>query len=207
MKNIIAALMAAVMMLGFTACTGDDSGSASPDALPGASATITATPQPSAAPTPSAMPSATPTATPEAQPPEETAGSESGGVTADAIWEAIYEEYGDTFPVTEPIPAESLKDITGIDPEKLESFVFQFPMMNVSASEFFVAECKEGQLEAVKEEVMAHQAALAEQWKQYLPEQLRLVESYVMETADNYVFFAVAENAEGAAEIFKGFFD
>ena len=72
---------------------------------------------------------------------------------------------------------------------------------------FFIGKCKEGQFESVKEEVMAHQAALAEQWGQYLPEQLKLVENYVLETADNYIFFAVAENAEAAADIFKSYFE
>lgn len=193
MKNIIAAVMALVMLLSFSACTrGNNDDASSPGDLPGASTTIPAT--------------ASPTAAPTAQQPENTSGGGSEEVSPDAIWSAVYDEYGDTFPVTEAVPAESLLDLTGIDPEKLESFVFQFPMMNVSASEFFIAKCKEGQLEAVKEEVMAHQAALAEQWKQYLPEQLKLVENYVMETSDNYVFFAVAENAEGAADIFKGFF-
>ena len=38
-------------------------------------------------------------------------------------------------------------------------------------------------------------------------EQLKLVEAYVLETADNYIFFAVAENAEAAADIFKSYFE
>ncbi|MDD6189390.1 MAG: DUF4358 domain-containing protein [Clostridiales bacterium] len=192
MKRVTALAMAAVMLLSFTACArNNENNNASPDNLPDASTNLPATTVP----------------TPGTQQPGNTAGAEEGKTSPEAIWNAIYDKYGDTFPVTEAIPAESLKEVTGIDPEKLESFVFQYPLMNVSASEFLIAECKEGELEAVKEEVMAHQAALVEQWEKYLPEQLKLVENYVMETAGNYVFFAVAKNAEGAADIFKGFFD
>jgi len=200
MKNIIALALSAVMLLSFTACANktDDTAS-SPSGMPGTNTTVPATNVPTS--TPAATPSPAPTAAPE----DDQQGS--GETSAETIWNEIYEKYGDTFPVTESVPADVLKDIAGIDPEKLESFVFQFPMMNVSASEFFIAQCKEGQLESVKEEVMAHQAALVEQWKQYLPEQLKLVEAYVLETADNYIFFAVAENAEGAADIFKSYFE
>ncbi len=204
MKNIIALALAAVMLLGFTACANKTNDNASsPTDVPGTNTTVPATTEPS----PSASPTTTPAASPEGG--EQQSGNEQGqGETSpEAIWEAIYEKYGDTFPVTEAVPEDMLKDIAGIDPEKLESFVFQFPMMNVSASEFFIAKCKEGQLESVKEEVMAHQAALVEQWKQYLPEQLKLVEAYVLETADNYIFFAVAENAEAAADVFKSYFE
>ena len=200
MKNIIALALSVVMLLSFTACANKNGDTASsPSGMPGANTAVPATNVPTA--TPAATPSHAPTAAPE----DNQQGS--GETSPEAIWNEINEKYGDTFPVTEAVPADVLKDIAGIDPEKLESFVFQFPMMNVSASEFFIAQCKEGQLESVKEEVMAHQAALVEQWKQYLPEQLKLVEGYVLETADNYIFFAVAENAEGAADIFKSYFE
>lgn len=192
MKNIIALALAAVLLFSFAGCANktNDNGS-SPTDVPGTNTTVPATTNPTSTPTP--------------EPTDNQQGS--GETSPEAIWNEIYEKYGDTFPVTESVPADVLKDIAGIDPEKLESFVFQFPMMNVSASEFFIAECKEGQLESVKEEVMAHQAALVEQWKQYLPEQLKLVEGYVLETADNYIFFAVAENAEAAADVFKSYFE
>lgn len=208
MKNIIAIALALTMMLSFAACSQKDSGSSSPSGMPGTSTTVpTATPAATPSPTPSMEPSATPSADVGGNDEQNGEGQGNGEVTPEAIWNAIYDEYGDTFPVTEAVPAETLKDVAGIDPEKLESFVFQFPMMNVSASEFFIGKCKEGQFESVKEEVMAHQAALAEQWGQYLPEQLKLVENYVLETADNYIFFAVAEKAEDAAEVFKGYFE
>ena len=188
MKNIIALALAAVLLFSFAGCANktNDNGS-SPTDVPGTNTTVPATTNPTPTPTPE----------PTTEPTDNQQGS--GETSPEAIWNEIYEKYGDTFPVTESVPADVLKDIAGIDPEKLESFVFQFPMMNVSASEFFIAECKEGQLESVKEEVMAHQAALVEQWKQYLPEQLKLVEGYVLETADNYIFFAV--------DIFKSYFE
>lgn len=212
MKNIIALALSAVMLLSFTACASSNNNDASsPSGMPGANTTVPATTEPTPAATPSPTPAPTPTPTTTPAPGGDNQqtdnGQGTGETSPEAIWNDIYEKYGDTFPVTEAVPADMLKDIAGIDPEKLESFVFQFPMMNVSASEFFIAQCKEGQLESVKEEVMAHQAALVEQWKQYLPEQLKLVEAYVLETADNYIFFAVAENAEAAADVFKSYFE
>lgn len=205
MKNIIAFALSAVMLLSFAGCAPKNNDDASsPTDVPGTNTTVPATTNPT--PTPTATTSPEPTTEPTDDVQTDN-GQGRGETSPEAIWNEIYEKYGDTFPITESVPADVLKDIAGIDPEKLESFVFQFPMMNVSASEFFIAECKEGQLESVKEEVMAHQAALVEQWKQYLPEQLKLVEAYVLETADNYIFFAVAENAEAAADIFKSYFE
>ena len=205
MKNIIAFALSAVMLLSFAGCANKtNDNAASPTDVPGTNTTVPATTNPTPAPTATTSPEPTTEPTDDVQTDN---GQGSGETSPEAIWNEIYEKYGDTFPITESVPADVLKDIAGIDPEKLESFVFQFPMMNVSASEFFIAECKEGQLESVKEEVMAHQAALVEQWKQYLPEQLKLVEAYVLETADNYIFFAVAENAEAAADVFKSYFE
>ncbi len=201
MKNTLAVLMTLIVLLGFSACADTDKdANASPDALPGASAAI---PAATATPTPKPTETPAPTSTPE---PSETPTGGDEEASPEAIWNAIYEKYSDTIPVTESVPPENLSIVTGVDAEKLESFVFQFPLMNVTATEFFIAECKEGELENVKEALMAHQAALAEQWKQYLPEQLELVENYVMETEDNFVFFAIAEKAREAADVFESFF-
>ena len=76
------------------------------------------------------------------------------------------------------------------------------PFMNTQATEFFMAKVSADNMDAVKAALEARQAALEEQWKQYLPEQLELVQNYKLLTAGDYILFAVSYDADGAETIF-----
>ena len=176
MKKIMAFTFAAVMLLAFGACGNTDSGNN------GGAAT---------------------------NPPASTEpdnGASSVQPTVDEIWAAIEEKISDDIPDSEDLDAETVKTLTGIDADKFEEFIYKYPVMNVHASEFLVAKCKDGELDAVKEQILAHQKTAEEQWEHYLPEQLELVQNYKLETNGNYVFFCISYGADTAAEVFNGLF-
>ena len=118
-----------------------------------------------------------------------------------ALWTTITEKV--ELPDLMELDDTTLKDIYGIDPADLESYTARIPFMNVQATEFFIAKVKEGQLDAVKEAISRRQAALDEQWSQYLPDQLELVKNYKLVTNGDYIMFAVTEYADEVVEEFN----
>ena len=118
-----------------------------------------------------------------------------------ALWTTITEKV--ELPDLMELDDTTLKDIYGIDPADLESYTARIPFMNVQATEFFIAKVKEGQLDAVKEAISKRQAALDEQWSQYLPDQLELVKNYKLVTNGDYIMFAVTEYADEVVEEFN----
>lgn len=99
--------------------------------------------------------------------------------------------------------SEILSALYGIDSADLEEYVCQIPLMNVQATEFFLAKVVDGKMDTVKAAVQNRQAALEEQWSLYLPEQLELVQNYKLITNGNYILFAVSYEADAVAEIFN----
>ena len=76
-------------------------------------------------------------------------------------------------------------------------------MMSVQATEFFIAKVKDGKLDAVKSALEQRQKDLEEQWSQYLPAQLELVQNYKLVSNGNYILFAVSESAPDAVSAFN----
>lgn len=167
-----------------------------PEATPAPAVTPEArpnpTPTPEVRPTPEPAPTATPA--PEATPPAEEEGVVSG------LWEQITQEI--QLPALMEGDAEILAALYGIDSADLEEFVLQVPLMNVSATEFFIARVKEGSMDTVKAGAERRQQDLEAQWSTYLPEQLELVQNYKLCTNGNYLLFVVSYDAETVAGLF-----
>ena len=85
----------------------------------------------------------------------------------------------------------------------LESYVARVPMMNVHATEFFLAKVKEGKMDDVKSALENRQANLTQQWSQYLPDQYALVKDYQLVVNGNYVLFCIAEDADSVVNAFN----
>ena len=101
-------------------------------------------------------------------------------------------------------PEEILSgDAYGIDTADLETYLSKTPMMNVSATEFFIAKVKDGKMDTVKAALQARQASLDNQWSTYLPDQYEMVKNYKLTVNGNYIFFAVSEYAEQAEKLFN----
>lgn len=118
-----------------------------------------------------------------------------------ALWTSIEETV--ELPSMMELDDSTLKDVYGIDAADLESYVARIPMMNVHATEFFIAKVKDGKMDSVKEAIAKRQADLVTVWEQYLPEQYELVQNYKLETEGNYVLFCVCAQADEVVGLFR----
>ena len=163
--------------------------------------------EPSDAPasTPSAKPSTQPSAppassAPSTQPTPAPVEPEPAADVVQSTWDAIsqYE-----LPSMMDADADILSQFYGISADDLVEYVCKMPLMAVHATEFFIAQVKDGKMDAVKAGVEKRQADLYQQWSQYLPDQLELVENYQLVTSGNYILFAVSEYADEAVSAFN----
>ena len=141
----------------------------------------------------SAEPSTQPTPTPEPEPQVDVVQS---------VWNEIAKL---DIPALSDVDAETLAALYGISADDLVSYVCKMPAISVQATEFFIAEVKDGKMDAVKAAVEKRQADLVQQWSQYLPEQLELVENYQLVTSGNYILFAISEYADQAVSAFNSY--
>ncbi|OUQ80486.1 DUF4358 domain-containing protein [Flavonifractor sp. An10] len=119
-----------------------------------------------------------------------------------STWNAISQL---DIPSLSDVDAETLSALYGINTDDLVSYVCKMPAISVQATEFFIAEVKDGKMDAVKAAVEKRQADLVQQWSQYLPEQLELVENYQLVTSGNYILFAISEYADQAVSAFNSY--
>ena len=145
---------------------------------------------------PSSAPSTQPTPTPAPVEPEPTVD------VVQSTWNAISQL---DIPSLSDVDAETLSALYGISTDDLVSYVCKMPAISVQATEFFIAEVKDGKMDAVKAAVEKRQADLVQQWSQYLPEQLELVENYQLVTSGNYILFAISEHADQAVSAFNSY--
>lgn len=158
----------------------------------------TKTPAPTQTPAPTKAPSATPTPAPTPTP-TPTPADKSDAVQD--VWDSIAGEI--ELPSFEDMDGEILSALYGIDSANLVRYIGKVPLMNVQATEIFIAQVKDGSMDAVKAGIAKRQADLLDQWSTYLPEQLKLVENYKLVTNGNYVLFAISHEAERMVEIFN----
>lgn len=226
-KRILSLALAGVLSLGLlTACGGGqdnvpetdtpavESPSASPETEPTPTPEETGLPEttPPAEESPSEEPSDTPSAKPSTPPssapstkPTPTPAPVEPEPTVDVVqstWNAISQL---DIPSLSDVDAETLSALYGISTDDLVSYVCKMPAISVQATEFFIAEVKEGKMDAVKAAVEKRQADLVQQWSQYLPEQLELVENYQLVTSGNYILFAISEHADQAVSAFNSY--
>ena len=98
---------------------------------------------------------------------------------------------------------DDLANIYGIAAADLDGYLARVPMMNVSATEFFIAKVKEGKMDTVKAALEARQANLDAQWATYLPDQYELVQNYKLTTNGSYIFFGISKFAGQAEGLFN----
>lgn len=143
----------------------------------------------------------------ETQPPVQTpppsqAPSEAPVETSkvQAVWTAISQR---ELPSFQDLDDDLLADFYGVDPADLAEYICKIPLMNTQATEFFIARVQPGKLDTVKAALEARQATLKDQWSQYLPAQLELVENYKLVTSGDYILFAVTEYADDVVNDFN----
>ena len=147
---------------------------------------------PAATPKPTQKPTSTPTPEPVEPEPQVDA--------VQSTWNDISKL---DIPSLTDLDDATLTALYGIDPADLDSYLCKMPMVNVQATEFFIAKVKDGKMDTVKAAVEKRQDDLEAQWSQYLPEQLELVQNYKLVTNGNYILFAVSEYADEAVTAFN----
>lgn len=160
-----------------------------PSDAPAATTKPQATPVPTQKPGGAVTPVLTPESTPSASPVAST-------------WNDIAKL---DLPSLMDVDADTLSALYGIDTADLEEYICKMPMMSVQATEFFIAKVKDGKLDAVKAALEQRQKDLEEQWSQYLPAQLELVQNYKLVSNGNYILFAVSESAPDAVSAFNAY--
>ena len=225
-KRILALALAGALSLSLlSACGGqsdpapETTSSAGPETetpAPESSAPVAETPEAPESETPSEEPSDAPSTAPSAKPsskpsqppasaepstqPTPTPEPEPQVDVVQSVWNEIAKL---DIPALSDVDAETLAALYGISADDLVSYVCKMPAISVQATEFFIAEVKDGKMDAVKAAVEKRQADLVQQWSQYLPEQLELVENYQLVTSGNYILFAISEQADAAVTAFN----
>lgn len=198
--------------------TAEPKPSTMPEPSVGPTPDVTDTPEPSGdpGPAPSTQPGQPPTRPPAPRPDEGngSAGqvkptdtpsptpspSESTQPTVSAV-KSIWNQVAlQGRPALIDMDAALLSDLYGIDSTDLVEFVAKMPAMSASVSEFLIAKCAPGRVDAVKQFCLDRQAALVADDR--YPDTVKLAERYQLVTSGDYLLFAVDEHAEGMAEIF-----
>ncbi len=172
----------------------------------------------------SPSPTTEPTVTPSAEPSPELTPAESGelvqsqpvttpepsteptpepaaDVSVTDLWNSISAELDP--PALMDLDDSLLSDLYGISADDLDEYVAKMPLMNVHATEFFLAKVKSGKMETVKAGVSKRLEDLKAQWEQYLPEQLELVNNAQVVENGDYLLFCISEDAESVVEEFN----
>ena len=128
-------------------------------------------------------------------------------VTPEQIWEQVEKAInpnGDALPAfMDEVPLDVLGQLYALTSDDIDSFVLKTPMMNVQATEIFIAKVKPGRMDAVREAVTARQKALDQTWSMYLPAQYELVQNYKTAEKGDFFLFVVAEDADGVVSAFE----
>lgn len=152
-------------------------------------------------PDPSETPDAIPTESVEPAPtPDQGPPTPHGKVTS--ARQAIEDSM--ELPSLQDLDDDLLSSLYYLDAALLDGYITKIPLMNVHATEFFIAKVKEGNMDAVKEAVAKRQADMEAQWSQYLPEQLELVKNYKLVESGDYLLFCVCADTEAAVTAFEG---
>lgn len=141
---------------------------------------------------------------PEASPPAvtEPANTDENKVSTRGIWDAIFDEYSEKLPMFLEVDGEMLESYYGFDEGLLEDYTVNIPMMNIKATEFFIARVTDENYEAVKEGFDRRLADLDATWSSYLPDQYALVQDARIVRSGEYVLFCITKYADRVEEIF-----
>ncbi len=149
--------------------------------------------------------STTPPVVPEPEPvPDSTTTPSVDAMSkVEAVWTDI--EATIELPSFGDIEVDILEAIYGVDSAHLEEFICKIPMINVQATEFFIAKVTSGNMDAVKAAVESRQANLVAQWSDYHPEQLDLVKDYRLVVNGDYIFFGIGYDMDACVDIFNSY--
>lgn len=189
MKKSMSLLLAAVLLaLSLAGCSGGNPN-------PGAAPTNTPTGTPSTAP-------AAPGPSEETQPPDGSGDKDNS--EANAIWDAIVETVGsDKLPMLDRLDDEMIEQYYYIDASMLDEHVVMFPVMNVNATEIFIAKVSDENIDAVLEGIDKRVEDAEQVWASYLPAQYELVKNHQIVQRNGWVMLVISEHSEEIIDTFN----
>ncbi len=129
-------------------------------------------------------------------------GEEETSVTT-AVMTEFYTANEGNLPAFMALDDDAMRDFYGMDPAWLTEYACNIPMMNVHATEIFVAKVADGQMDNVKNAIEARKTALDATWAMYLPAQYELVKNSITVEKGGYILFAVTEYTDSIQSIFE----
>ena len=124
--------------------------------------------------------------------------------TPEEFLKSMKESVGkDNFPNLQAGDDSLLESFYGLSPDDLTAYAWEFSSVNVRADEFFVAQVKEGRMDAVRSAVDKRQADLESTWQRYLPEVYDTVkDSRTVEKGD-FILYVVSPQADQVVAAFE----
>ncbi|MGI5929672.1 DUF4358 domain-containing protein [Pseudoflavonifractor sp.] len=95
-----------------------------------------------------------------------------------------------------------LSDLYGIESSDLVEFIGKMPLMSAHVTEFLIAQCAPGRVDAVKAACESRLATLQSSGSQY-PETAELLDNYKLVTSGDYILFCIDGNADAMVEAFN----
>lgn len=111
-------------------------------------------------------------------------------------------------PMLMELPADQVKALYHLDPEKLEEYSIRIPMMNVKTNEVAILKVKNADdVPEVEEAVKQRAEDVKKQFETYLPDQYENAKNYQLVTKGNYVLFVISEDADELVKVYDSFFN
>lgn len=134
-------------------------------------------------------------------------GADSGDAAAEAkSVEEIYNEIEQSVELISPVPMGDafITNYYGIEPEKLEEYVFSMSEEATSAETVVILKVKEtGDVEAMSRALQVVVDEKRSEMQDYLPEQFEIVDKSSVKSSGNYVYLVISEQADAILQIIE----
>lgn len=138
---------------------------------------------------------------------EAAQGADSGEAAAEAkSIEEIYKEVGQSVELISPVLMGDafITNYYGIEPEKLEEYVFAMSEEATSAETVIILKVKEtGDVEAMSKALQVVVDEKRSEMQDYLPEQFEIVDKSSVKSSGNYVYLVISEQADAILQIIE----
>ncbi|MEW9094119.1 MAG: DUF4358 domain-containing protein [Clostridiaceae bacterium] len=126
-------------------------------------------------------------------------------VSVREIAEKIKDEV-ESSPMVE-LKEEEVKEKYYVNPDIIEEFVVQIPLMNVKADELAIIKVKdEKNVDEVVEGIKKRAGDVQKTFETYLPDQYENAKNYTLKNNGRYILFIISEDSEKIESIFDGYF-
>lgn len=121
---------------------------------------------------------------------------------ADEIMERIKESKPHLYGMMVELNDETLESLLDINPEDLEEYLVQLPMITQSST-YMILKPVEGKKQVVKEKLDHYFNEQEEQWKTYLPDQYEIIKNRTYKEIGDYMIYVSSSDNDKVIETIK----